>query len=297
VGAHVDHPRILSLCSGIGGLDLGVSRASGGRVVAYCERDPYAASVLLARMEKGQGLEPAPVWVGNLEDMDADSLRGHVDILCAGFPCPPFSTAGKKLGAEDDRDLWPVVLNTIRRVEPGAVFLENVGGAVRHPDGLGRWLGDLAELGLHAEYATLQAADVGAPHLRRRLFVLGAHPRRPWRDRLHERDEPGHLEADAGELGEGAQGNIAPGEAADASHPDCLRKPQPQGGESHERGRPLDGGASRPRGRGWWDAEPDVGRVADGIPARVDRLRCLGNAVVPQQAEHAYRELSRRMKP
>ena len=169
---HVDSPlRVLSICSGIGGLDLGVRRALHSRVVAYVERDPFAASVLMDRMED-EALDPAPLWCGDLRELDARPLAGHIDMVICGFPCPPFSSAGKGLGAKDERDLWPEVARIIRGVGARLVFLENVGGAVRHPDGLGRWLGDLAELGFDAEFSTVRASDVGAPHRRERLFIL-----------------------------------------------------------------------------------------------------------------------------
>ena len=234
---------MLSLCSGIGGLDLGACRAIGGRVVAYCERDPYAASVLLARMED-EALEPAPVWVGDLRELDAEPLAG-VDVVCAGYPCQPFSTAGNRQGEDDERHLWPEVLRIIRVVRPRYVCLENVAGHVSM--GLDRVLGDLAELGFDAEWSVLRAADVGAPHQRRRVFVLA------------------YAALLLGYGGDGQPGSEEP--------------------------EPGDGSGSA---RAQWAVDPSGGRVADGVPSRVDRLRCLGNAVVPEQAEVAFRSLLHR---
>ena len=84
--------KVLSVCSGIGGLELGVSRAISTRVVGYCEREAFAASVLMARMEES-ALDPAPLWVGDLREMDAESFAGEVDLYTGGFPCQPYSQA------------------------------------------------------------------------------------------------------------------------------------------------------------------------------------------------------------
>ena len=281
---------VLSLCSGIGGLDLGVCRTFGARVLGYVERDSHAATVLMERMESAD-LEPAPVWIGDLRDLDARPLAG-VDVVCAGYPCQPFSQAGKRLGEEDERHLWPEVARVIREVRPKYVCLENVAGHLRL--GFDRVLGDLHDLGFDAEWACLRAADVGAPHLRRRLFILATRrgvpdPRggslrfeRQCRGRQHP--ECGTPEPRA----DGSQGDVA--------HPhsgglEVLGITEPAGLERQPRDEPD--GCNEVSS---WTAEPDVGRVAHGIPFRVDRLRCLGNAVVPQQAEYAFSQLLRRTR-
>lgn len=171
----VDTVNILSLCSGVGMLDegLGLGLEYLGRrprVVAYAEREAYAASVLLARMADAS-LGPAPVWCGNLEDMDADSLRGYVDVICAGFPCQPWSNAGKGEGTDDERWLWPAIADIIERVQPGLVFLENVAGIVSGR-GLNHVLNSLAQLRFDAVWTNLKAAAVGAAHERERVFIL-----------------------------------------------------------------------------------------------------------------------------
>ena len=120
--------RVLSLCSGVGMLDEGLCLAvPNARVVAYAEREAYAAAVLLARMEDA-ALEPAPVWCGNLEDVDWSQWAGAVDCVVAGFPCPPVSVAGKRAGTEDERWILPAIMRVVRQVGAGWVFLENVGG-------------------------------------------------------------------------------------------------------------------------------------------------------------------------
>lgn len=160
----------LSLCSGVGGLELGLKLALGDayRCVGYVERDAYAAAALVARMED-EALDRAPIW-DDLESFDGAAWRGCVDLVSAGFPCQPFSQAGKQLGKEDDRWLWPLVERIIRDVEPRYVVLENVPGIVRH--GLDAVAGGLADLGFDAEWDLFSAAGVGAPHKRLRFFLV-----------------------------------------------------------------------------------------------------------------------------
>jgi DNA (cytosine-5)-methyltransferase 1 len=136
--------------------------------VGYVERDAYAAAVLLARMEDSY-LEPAPVWCGNLEGLDTAPFRG-VDILTAGFPCQPWSVAGKRAGTDDARWIWPAIASIIGDVGPRIVFLENVPGLLA--GGVAEVLGSLAALGYDAEWDLFRASDVGAPHRRERWFCL-----------------------------------------------------------------------------------------------------------------------------
>lgn len=282
----MDDPTCLALCAGIGGLELGVHAAIGCRVVGYVERDAYAAAVLLARMEDSS-LAPAPVWCGNLEDMDTSSFLG-VDIITAGFPCQPFSVAGKRRGIEDDRWIWPDIARIIRDVGPRLVFLENVPGLVQH--GMPHVLGSLADLGFDAEWDLFRASDVEAPQRRERLFIL-AHA-----DRGREL-QPGWGEPDerrwSGDRGEAV---------ADATSDIQWREGQRDKVRLRERSNKWPAWPPGPEdGDGWrrWISacgpEPCLRGDAARIPDRVDRLRCLGNSVVPQQAELAFRTLFRRM--
>lgn len=249
--------RVLSLCSGIGGIELGLRLALGdaARCVGYVERDAYAASVLLARMED-EALERAPVWCGDIADLDARPLRGHVDLLCGGYPCQPFSVAGKQLGERDPRHLWPQFVRVIDECQPALVFLENVAGHLRL--GFSDVLADLARLGFDAEWDLFRASDVGAPHRRERLFCLA----------LGDADLPRLPERHDGGGVPGFPSAWPPGPAGDWSgvEPEC------------------------------WPAtaQPDVRRVADGPAARVERLRALGNGVVPVVAAAAWRVLAER---
>lgn len=159
----------LALCAGVGGLELGLSRAIPGyRTVGYVERDAYAAAVLVARMED-EALDRAPIW-DDLTTFDGKPWRGVVDLVSAGFPCQPFSVAGKRKRLDDDRWIWPQIARIIGEVEPSFVFLENVPGVLSH--GAGAVLDSLASLGFDAEWDLFSAADVGAPHRRMRWFCL-----------------------------------------------------------------------------------------------------------------------------
>ena len=158
----------ISLCSGIGGLDLGVNAVFGSRTVCYVEREAYAAALLVARMED-QALDPAPIW-DDLKTFDGKPWRGRVDILHAGYPCQPFSQAGNREGKADPRHLWPDVARIIGEVAPRVVVLENVRGHVSL--GLREVLEDLHGLGFDAEWGVYRASDAGAPHRRERVFIL-----------------------------------------------------------------------------------------------------------------------------
>lgn len=165
--------NVLSVCSGGGGLELGLHLAiPATRVVCYVEREAYAASLLVSRAQEGL-LDEAPVW-SDLASFDASAWRGKVDCVAGGFPCQPWSAAGKRQGTDDERWLWPSFARAVRDADAGWVLVENVPGLLA--GGAGHVLGDLADLGFDAEWMVLSAASVGAPHLRRRVFIL-AHRR------------------------------------------------------------------------------------------------------------------------
>ena len=167
--------NVLALCAGIGGLELGIGIAvpGGVRTVAYVERESYAAATLVARMEE-QALDPAPVWA-DLTTFDARAWRGTVDLVTAGFPCQPWSAAGRRQGTDDERWIWNDIQRIIRDVRPGWCFLENVPGLVSG-GGLEPVLGGLASLGFDAQWGVFSADGVGAPHRRQRVFILARQP-------------------------------------------------------------------------------------------------------------------------
>ena len=159
----------LSLCSGAGGLDLGLAIAIPGyRAVGHVERETYAAATLVARMEDAS-LDRAPVW-DDVATFDGRPWRGAVDIVTAGYPCQPFSVAGKRRGADDLRHLWPHVARIIGEIEPPFVFLENVAHHLRL--GFPEVASGLVGMGYRLAAGLFTAAEVGAPHKRERLFIL-----------------------------------------------------------------------------------------------------------------------------
>ncbi|PLL13962.1 DNA cytosine methyltransferase [Tabrizicola sp. TH137] len=159
----------LSLCSGAGGLDLGLTIAIPGyRSVGHVERETFAAATLVARMEDA-ALDPAPVW-DDVATFDGRPWRGAVDIITAGYPCQPFSVAGKRRGADDPRHLWPHVARIIGEVAPPFVFLENVAHHLRL--GFPEVASGLVGMGYRLAAGLFTAAEVGAPHRRERLFIL-----------------------------------------------------------------------------------------------------------------------------
>ena len=157
-------PTVGSLFSGIGALDLGLERA-GFEIAFQIEIDSYCQQVLAKHW-------PDVKRYGDIKTVGAASLF-PVDLICAGFPCQPFSVAGQKKGVEDDRFLWPEIIRIVRVLRPAFLLLENVPGLLIR--GLGRVLGELAASGYHAEWRCISAAEVGAPHRRKRLFIV-AYP-------------------------------------------------------------------------------------------------------------------------
>jgi DNA (cytosine-5)-methyltransferase 1 len=346
--------RILSLFTGIGGLDLGYRLAFPGiRTVVYVEREAFCCEILARRIEEGL-LDEAPIWAGDVAEFPADQFRGRVDAVAAGFPCPPVSNAGKKLGTKDPRWLWPQVLRVLRATEARWVLLENVEGLRTAESGRAYRdvLAGLAGLGFDAEWITLGADAVAAPHRRSRMFILGRRDVAdagddqplggevgpPTRQRgtepapsesgepVHKRGEPllahprhGVVQGlqSAIRWATGADAPGASGEMDDSDHPGLegritaprfIRPHQLIAGET---GPPL-WPPSPPDMAAWasvisqWPdlapaVESTVRGVAVGTPGRVDgtsrndRLRALGNAVVPLQAAAAFRQLFARL--
>lgn len=159
----------LSLCSGAGGLDLGLAIAIPGyRAVGHIERETFAAATLVARMEDAS-LDQAVVW-DDVATFDGRPWRGAVDIVTAGYPCQPFSVAGKRRGADDPRHLWPHVARIVGEVEPPFVFLENVAHHLRL--GFPEVASGLVGMGYRLAAGLFTAAEIGVPHKRERLFIL-----------------------------------------------------------------------------------------------------------------------------
>ena len=170
--SHVDSDTInhVSLCSGYGGIDLGLKRAIGSRLrtIAFVEIEAFAAANLAAKAEAGL-LDNAPIW-SDLKRFPWGKFHGLVDILSGGYPCQPFSAAGKRLGAEDPRHLWPHISAGIAEMRPSVCFFENVEGHISL--GLSDVIEDLDRLGYRATWCVASASECGAPHQRKRVFIL-----------------------------------------------------------------------------------------------------------------------------
>jgi DNA (cytosine-5)-methyltransferase 1 len=301
--------RIGSLFAGIGGFDL-AARWMGWETAWFSEIDPYASAVLAKHW-------PNVPNHGDITQIDFTQVE-PVDMLCGGFPCQDISNAGKRKGIEGERSgLWSEYARAIGELRPRYVVVENVAALLGR--GLERVLGDLAALGYDAEWTVLSAADVGAPHLRERLWITayasGEHgrARRAGRSVAGSEGQPVAIRAlqvaDADLTGlEGRVGcgvSECPGERAARARGASLADATSEGlAERLEQEIPRGvaragegalAGLERRGGVGGqftnWEVEPDVGRVADGVPARVDRLRGLGNAIVPQCAFEIFRAI------
>ncbi len=294
----------LDLFSGIGGLSLALS--GWVKPVAYCESDRYAQGVLLSRMRGGQ-LPIAPVWK-DVRSLSGKDVMEQVDIICGGFPCQDISAAGAGAGLGGERSsLFFEILRLAKEIKPKFVFLENV-PAIR-TRGLEHVAEGFASAGYDCRWDFVSAKEVGAPHLRNRWFMLahtsgaklrlesGRGRRAKGEDssvaRIHGKEES--LANTEGTIGSrlGPEPRRESNGLTDGSQrmEDSMREGcEPERSErSTEASRA--GACSEPSRPGWWAVEPDVGRVANGVQARVDRLRGLGNAVVPLQATIAFKRL------
>lgn len=156
-------------CAGYGGIQLGLRRViTNLRTVAYSEIEAFACANMVAKIEAG-ALDAAPIWT-DLKTFPCEQFRGKVDLLVAGYPCQPFSVAGKRLGAEDPRHLWPNIRRAIGIIQPRYCFFENVEGHISL--GLSTVISDLEEDGYSATWGIFSAEEVGAPHRRKRVFIL-----------------------------------------------------------------------------------------------------------------------------
>lgn len=302
-----------SLFSGIGGLDLGLER-SGMRVIWNSEIDEFACRVLKKHW-------PTVPNLGNIKEVDFHNVE-RPDVICGGYPCQPFSIAGKRQGENDERHLWPWVLHAISVLRPRYALLENVRGHLTM--GGVSVIGDLTDIGYRSEWRVISAGSVGAPHRRDRVFIV-AYPERKLADTNNERPLHRRFEVDTTETElhalhvstnggtnvaytgfESVNGGGHRDSKGTFGERNTVQISTSGSGEfmADTNGEQLGldrttrtireastGGVYNRRGQTeyvgwqWWQVEPDLGRVAYGVPSRVDRLRGLGNAVVPQVAE------------
>lgn len=239
----------LSLFSGIGGLDLAAELA-GFRTVGQCEWADYPRAVL---EKHWPGL---PRW-RDIRTLTKESFYEQtglrtVTVLSGGFPCQPFSTAGKRRGKDDDRYLWPEMLRVIQEIRPAWVVGENVAGLVSMA--LDTVLSDLESIGYSTQAFVIPACAVDAPHRRDRCAIISYDSRIGFKRMREVREQ------------------VCKSQFAEkVSDRNCDFKISDTA---------------------WWNPEPNVCRVVHGVPSRVDRLKCLGNAVVPQQFFPIFRGIA-----
>jgi DNA (cytosine-5)-methyltransferase 1 len=284
-----DKLRVLDLFSGIGGFSLGLERTGGFETVAFCEIEPFPRKVLAKHWPEVPCYEDVTNLTGDILRRDGIS----VDVITGGFPCQDISVAGKQAGiGEGTRSgLWSEIVRLIGELAPSFVIVENVAALLSGPsEQRGGWfgsiLGDLAECGYDAEWANIPASAVGAPHRRERVWIV-AHPN----NRNGEPSESKRPRIRSSVIGKGADNDtcgagLKPKAVANAASQ--RQQGQRQLEQSVGSATPSNRQASilgSIRVARKWCPEPDVGRVANGVSQRVDRLKGLGNAVVPQIPE------------
>ncbi len=312
----------LSLFTGAGGGVLG-TKLLGWTTIGYVEYEPYCQQIIRQRIEDGI-LDAAPIF-GDIrafvQDGHAGAYQGMVDVVTAGFPCQPFSVAGKRQGADDERNMWPATLAVIREVRPRYCMLENVPGLVVSGY-FGTILGGLAESGYDCRWRILSAAEMGAPHKRDRLWIV-AYPKGYLRgtsghDRPKSLDRSSSMADTESERESGIDAPSESGERSGQMHtitvdtpsrlewwdtdpadvPDASGRGQPVRGRASGSGRHLirEGvQAERQESEPTGPTEPELGRVAYGVANRVDRLKAIGNGQVPTVAALAWTLLTEGM--
>ena len=309
----------LALFAGAGGGILG-GHLLGWRTVCAVEWEQYPASILAARQNDGL-LPPFPIW-DDVQTFDGKPWAGIVDVVSGGFPCQDISAAGKGTGIDGERSgMWREMARIICEVRPRYVFVEN--SPMLTARGLGTVLGDLASMGFDARWGVLGAADVGAKHQRDRIWIVGkvgnpnnhgqiatkvgaisvegGNSDKNWQEQASESQGSSEQYAElAYTQQQGLEGQPDSGEqeVSWTGSSGALAHTENQGDvwrnwelgfaqQEHDSGRGSTDGS-----RQWWSIEPDVGRVAHGVAARVDRLKAIGNGQVPLCAATAWRILN-----
>ena len=293
-------PTAICFCSGYGGLEKGIERVLGKvRVLAFSEIEAYPIANLISKMEAGE-LENAPLWT-DLKTFPGEMFRDKVDILTGGFPCQPFSAVGRREGDEDPRHLFPYFIRSIRSIRPRQVFLENVEGilsATIKSDGWNDPIGtpvllhvcrELEREGYRVEAGIFSAEEVGAPHQRKRVFIL-AELDHPECEGLEGSTYDERVDT---QLRQTPIGSVRQASGASPTHsnwPAKLGEDQ----KPNEPARAFNIDSSCKSGLGG-----NINGLADELDAtkrrmenRADRLKLCGNGVVPQTAERAYRVLT-----
>lgn len=315
----------IALFAGIGGLELGL-RTFDDRIntVCYVEGEAFTVASTIAKMEKGI-LDEAPIW-SNVKTFNGHAWRGKVDWISAGFPCQPFSRAGNQKKTDDERWIWGDIIRIINEVRPKFIFLENVSAFTNSKRGMSTVLRTLAQSGFNAEWECFKAKDVGANHHRNRffLFAYGSKPTMADYDCYgchYGRNEvkiSGERFTKKGQLARNESikcgsnvadseimlsdgfndniGNSIESETESKSGNGSWEEnvSDPNGSRLKEQRRQISNGSQYIpiKCSNWWQIEPPLGRLADGVPHRVDSLRAAGNGVVPLQAAYAFHVLT-----
>jgi DNA (cytosine-5)-methyltransferase 1 len=285
----------LALFAGAGGGILG-GHLLGWRTVCAVEWEQYPASVLCAR-QNDKILPTFPIW-DDVQTFDGNPWRGIVDVVSGGFPCQDISAAGGGAGITGERSsMWKHMARIIGEVRPKYCFVEN--SPMLTNRGLGTVLGDLASLGFDAEWGVLSAADVGAKHLRERIWIVAYSngKRGEWISTIQTNrcSRSNHRKSNASNAKESSlvaeisefSNSTSIRLQRQGKHEQCLNSTKSRNRKTTE----LEYGSSP----NFWEAEPNVGRVAHGLASRVDRLKAIGNGQVPLCAATAWRLLKERL--
>jgi len=298
--------RHVDLCSGIGGFSLGFEWAQLSTPILFCDTEPWCRKILAKNFPN----VPIATDVKELAN-DPERLVPDCDILTAGYPCQPFSVAGKQKGTEDDRHIWPFIFRIVAQKRPTWCVFENVHGHIAM--GLDQVLADLESEGYSTRTFVVPACGVNAPHKRDRLWIVaysnsddgrnGSSTKSQGRQsRMEHRSgsqrqpiqESNKNVADTTILGSQEHGHSKPDEFVHVS--ENVANSSGEGSQGRLSGRSnserqsfvgQSGCSSSTYGQSgedWWAVEPNVRRVAHGIPKRVDRIKGLGNAIVPKIA-------------
>jgi DNA (cytosine-5)-methyltransferase 1 len=303
----------LALFAGAGGGILG-GHLLGWRTVCAVEWEAYPASVLCARQNDGL-LPPFPIW-DDVQTFDGNPWRGIVDVVSGGFPCQDISSAGKGAGIDGERSgMWGQMARIIGEVRPQYAFIEN--SPMLTTRGLERVLADLAKMGFDAEWGVLSAADVGANHIRERIWIC-AKQREFFSHSEHDRirrgeQQPQSLEEKNGTMAYSRCELRSERDSAELDSKTQIRSSSAIHNKSSGEGQLCNSnskdverqwkesiGIEQKLGNfgssSWWEIEPNMGRVADGVAARMDRLKAIGNGQVPLCAATAWKLLIERLK-
>ena len=274
--------KILDLFSGIGGFSLGLERA-GMETVAFCEFDKKAQLVLKKHWPD------VPIYNDvrtlNYEQLRKDGIE-TIDLICGGFPCQPFSVAGKRKGEEDDRHLWPEYFRLIQEIRPRWIIGENVAGLINM--GLDQVLSDMEGEGYTCQAFIVPACAVNAPHRRDRVWIIANTLCHGLLPTLHDNSYTQNKRRSEAIRRKNRE-FVKMGSTSSLAYSTGIRQQgqgefnQPISAEKNEERqaiKPINGGFSE-----HWEIESRVDRVANGIPRGMDRLKQLGNAVVPQIPE------------